>query len=148
MLKKGQQLLDEHHVMRYVPWTKLRKDGDDNVVGFLPAAFELREVEDHLSVNWLEYYSGDHQNQVTQCIKEFRSGFEVKRKSAFGVANAGKVKEISQGNGKPVRIVYSPSDHNPSHTSIQKLPRDEFSLLEALASDAFTERIMNMEISF
>lgn len=147
MLSKGQQLLDAHHVVRYVPWTKLRKDGDDNVLGFLPAAFELRATEESLSVNWLEYFTGDHQNQVTECVKEFRNGnFDVKKKSAFGVANVRKVKDIFQDSGKPVRIIYSPSPGNCSHSAIQKLPRDEFALFEALAADAFTEMVMNAQI--
>lgn len=147
MLNKGQQLLDTHHVMRYVPWAKLRRDGDDQVIGFLPGAFELREKEDHLSVNWLEHFPGDQEDQVTECVKEFRGKFGVKKKSAFGVAEVGKIRDICQRSGKAVRIVYSPSPGNRSHASIQKLPREEFSLLEALAADAFTEMIMNSEIA-
>jgi hypothetical protein len=146
MLNKGQQLLDVHHVMRYVPWAKLRRDGDDNVLGFLPSAFELRTTEESLSVNWLEYFSGDRQNQITGCVREFRNIFNVGKKSAFGVANVRKVKDIFQGSGKTVRIVYSPSPDNCSHASIQKLPRDEFALFEALAADAFTEIVMNTQI--
>lgn len=146
MLNKGQQLLDVHHVMRYVPWAKLRRDGDDNVLGFLPAAFELRATEESLSVNWLEYFPGDHQNQVTECVKEFRGSFRVTKKSAFGVANVRTVKDIFQGSGKAVRITYSPSPNNCSHASIQKLPRDEFAILEALAADAFTEIVMNAQV--
>ena len=147
MMNKGQQLLDGHHVMRYVPWAKLRRDGDDNVLGFLPVAFELRATEESLSVNWLEYFPGDHQNQVADCIKEFRnSNFGVKKKSAFGVANVQKVKDICQGSGKTIRIVYSPSPNNLCHVSIQKLPRDEFAIFEALAADAFTEIVMNAQV--
>ena len=146
MLNKGQQLLDVHHVMRYVSSTKLRRDGDDNILGFLPSAFELRATEDSLSVNWLEYFPGDHQNQVTESIREFRRRLSVKKKSAFGVANVRKVKDIFQGSGKAVRIVYAPSPDNCSHASIQKLPRDEFALFEALASDAFVEIVMNAQV--
>lgn len=146
MLGKGQQLHDDHQIMRYVPWSKLRKDGDDNVLGFLGSAFELRDTEEYLSVNWLEYYPGNHSDQIEQCIKEFRDAFGVRRKSAFGVANVRKVKDLAQSNGKAIRIVYTPSQTHPSHTSIQKLPRNELSLFEALAADAFTEMILNSEI--
>jgi len=52
-------LPDEDHVMRFVPWGRLRKDEDDNVLGFLGDAFKLKPNEDHLSVNWLEYFGGD-----------------------------------------------------------------------------------------
>lgn len=51
-------LPDEHHVMRYVPWGRLRRDGDDDsiVLGFLPQAFQLRPDEEYLSVTWVEFY--------------------------------------------------------------------------------------------
>jgi len=146
MLSKGQQLLDIHHVMRYVSWTKLRKDGEDNVLGFFPSAFELRPTEESLSVNWLEYFSGDHQNQVAESVREFRRGFDAKKKSAFGIANVRKVKDVFQGSGRAVRIVYSPSLDNLAHASIQKLPRDEFALFETLATDVFTEMVMNADV--
>jgi hypothetical protein len=35
MQAKITNLPDEDHVMRYVPWKKLRRDEDDNVLGFL-----------------------------------------------------------------------------------------------------------------
>jgi hypothetical protein len=56
---KGKNLPDEDHVVRYVPWGRLRRDEDENVLGFLPQAFQLRQEEDYLSVNWLQYYDGD-----------------------------------------------------------------------------------------
>lgn len=146
MLNKGQQLLDDHHVMRYVSWTKLRRDGDDNVLGFLPVAFELRVGEESLSVNWLEYFSGDRQIQISECVKMFRTSIDVKKKSAFGVAKVRKVKDVCQMNGKAIRIVYAPSPNNNAHASIQKIPRDEFAIFEALAADAFSEIIMNGQI--
>lgn len=149
MLKQGQQLLSDHHVMRFVPWSKLRRDGDDNVLGFLPVAFELRPTEEAISVNWLEYFPGDHQNQVTMCVGEFRDRgiLTIGKKSAFGVANVRKVRDICNNNGRAIRIVYSPTPKN-SHTLIQKLPRDEFALYETLAVEAFTEIIMNTQVPF
>ena len=147
-MKQGQQLLSDHHVMRFVPWSKLRRDGDDNVLGFLPVAFELRPTEEAISVNWLEYFPGDHQNQVTMCVGEFRDRgiLTIGKKSAFGVANVRKVRDICQGSGKAIRIVYSPSPNNCCHASIQKIPRDEFAIFEALAADAFTEIAMNAQV--
>ncbi len=147
MLNKGQKLLDVHHVMRYVPWAKLRRDGDNNVIGFLGAAFELRDGEEHLSVNWLEYFQGGHANQIEECVKEFRSNLDVKPKGAFGLACVKSVKDVCQGTGRPIRIIYSPSPNNLSHASIQKLPRNEFSLFESLANDAFNEIILNSQIT-
>ena len=147
MLSKGQQLSDEHHVMRYVPSSRLRRDGDDNVVGFFAAAFELRPEDDALSVNWVEYFSGDYPSQIELTVKSVRaSKLKVGKNSAFGVAVVGSVKQLAQKSGKSIRVVFSPSDGNPSHTSIQKLPREELVLFEALATEAFTELVRNSDV--
>ena len=53
MQARVRNLPDEHHVIRNVSWRRLRRDEDDNVLGFLPQAFQLRADEEYLSVNWL-----------------------------------------------------------------------------------------------
>ena len=147
MLNNGQQLSDEHHVMRYAPWSKLLKDVDGNAIGLLWAAFEFRPDEDNLSVSWLEYYPGNHSERIAKCVQGFREGsYKVTSKSAFGFANVKKLKEATAGTGKAIRIVFTPSASNPAHTSIQKLPRDEFALFELLAIDVFAEFVKNSDI--
>src|ERR1700731_389524 len=46
------------HVMRYAAYGRLRRDGDDNVLGLLPQAFLRKENEEYLSVTWVEYFPG------------------------------------------------------------------------------------------
>jgi hypothetical protein len=72
---KGKNLPDEDHVIRYVPWGRLRKDEDDNVLGFLPQAFQLRPEEDYLSVNWVEYHDGDRESQIRLSVWDMRDSF-------------------------------------------------------------------------
>jgi hypothetical protein len=135
--------------MRYVAWGRLRKDGDDNVVGFLPQAFQRREDEDYLSVNWLEFHDGDRETQLSLSVWAMRDSFErpLGAKSAFAIGNVGKVKEACQTAGSRVRIVHEPDEPiNPAHAGIRQLPRDDLSLLEALAADAFAERVHNADI--
>src|SRR4051812_27701464 len=59
-LAKVTTLDDEHHIMRFVPYAKCEKDADDNVIGFLPTAFEHRVqegiVEEYLSAAWVEFF--------------------------------------------------------------------------------------------
>jgi hypothetical protein len=143
---KGTNLPDEDHVVRYVPWGRLRKDEDDNVLGFLPQAFELRLEEPYLSVNWLEYHDGDRSTQLRLSIWAMRDSFNTGAKSAFAIANVAKVKETSQAAGRRVRVVHEPEVGNPGHSAIRQLQSDDLSLLEALASDAFTERVDNADI--
>jgi hypothetical protein len=146
MQARIRNLPDDHHVMRYAPWGKLRRDEDDNVLGFLGEAFKLRPDEDSLSVNWLEYFDGDHEAQIQASVKMFRRTITVGIKSAFGVGNVAKIKEVCRARGASVRIVYEPTDDNPSHSGIRRLPRDDEILLDSLAADAFAELIHNTTI--
>lgn len=148
MQAKITNLPDEDHVMRYVPWTRLRKDEDDNVLGFLGDAFKLKPNEDHLSVNWLEYFDGDRDMKIQASVRVFRNTMDIGGKSAFGIGNVSKIKEVCRANGANVRIVYEPRDDNKSHSGIRRLPRDDFTLLEALAADAFVELIHNAAVPF
>jgi hypothetical protein len=146
MIGKGANLPDEDHVMRYVPWTKLRRDEDENVIGFLPHAFELRPEEESLSVNWLEYFNGDRENRIRDSVKIFRNTRNVGKKSAFGIGNVGQIKATCGANGALVRIVYEPEPNNQAHSAIRRLPRDDLGLLEALAADAFVELVRNVDV--
>lgn len=146
VLKKGKDLPNEHHVMRRVPWSKLRKDEDENVIGFLPQAFELRPDEPYLSVNWLEYFDGDHEQRIKEAVNAFRKKFTVGKKTVFGVAQVGKVKEICRANGTTVRLVYAPTTDHPSHVAIKNFPRDDLALLEAMATDAFVDSVRSADV--
>jgi hypothetical protein len=139
-------LPDKDHVMRYVPWGKLRRDEDDNVVGFLGEAFKLRPSEDYLSVNWLEYSGGDRQAKIQASVRTFRRTLNVGPKSAFGISNVDKIKEVCRARGHTVRITYEPTDDNLSHSGIRRIPRDDDILFDALATDAFAELIHNAAI--
>jgi hypothetical protein len=104
-MKALSNLPDDDHVMRYVPWGRLRRDGDDNVLGFLPQGFQRRETEESLSVNWIEYFSGDRHSQITASVRMFRQTITVGSKSAFGIGNVGKTKDVCRAHGAVVRIV-------------------------------------------
>jgi hypothetical protein len=79
-------------------------------------------------------------------VKTFRRTLNVGTKSAFGIGNVARIKEVCRARGASVRIVYEPEDDNPSHAGIRRLPRDDVILLDALAADAFLEMIHNAAI--
>jgi hypothetical protein len=145
---KGTNLPNEDHVMRYVPWGRLRRDGDDNVLGFLPQAFQRREDEDYLSVNWLEFHVAERDTEIRLSVWAVRDSFEkpLGAKSAFAIGNVSRIKETCQRAGSRVRIVHEPEPNNPGHSGIRRVPRDDLILLETLAMDVFTERVNNADI--
>ena len=147
MIKKGANLPDEHEVMRHVPWVRLRKDEHDNVIGFLPHAFQLKLDEESLSLNWLEYFSGSRENRIRNSVELFRNTRKIGQKHAFGIGNVGKIRKTCGANGARVRVVYEPVTDNQSHSVIRYLPPVDLSLLEALASDVFVELVRNTDVT-
>lgn len=152
MIKKFDNLPDEDKVIRNVPWKKLRRDEDENVIGLLPIAFELRPDkesstgwEESLSVNWAGYFV-DPETSVRDCIWAMRRARPPGGKSAFAIGKVGVIKQVCSARGSRVRVIYEPEQGNPSHAGIRRLPPNDLSLMDALAAEAFAEMVMNGDI--
>ena len=148
MIGKGSNLPETGEVMRYVSWNRLRKDENDNVIGVLPQAFEHRPDEDALSVTWIDYFGGDRPKNIIASVHQLRSVMCVGESAAFAIGKVGKIKSVCTASGaNAVRIVYSPSKANQAHSQIKRVPREDTTLREALAAEAFTELVKNSEIA-
>lgn len=145
-IHKGMKLPPTDHVARHVPWTRLRKDEDDNVLGLLPQAFQLRPDEPGLSVNWLEHYNGDHKARIQAVVTNLRANLDIRPKSAFGIGNVGALESRCKNNGTPVKIVYAPTSGIPSHALIKDMHQDDLALLSLIAEDVFKELVYNKDI--
>jgi hypothetical protein len=145
MSRKIKNLPDDDHVMRYVPWGRLRRDEDDNIIGILPEAFQLRQDEDSLSVGWVEFYANP-ETRVHQSVWALRNSRKAGAKSAFAIGNVGKIKATCAVHGSKVRVLHEPKEGEPAHSGIRRLPRDDLILLAALAEDVFAEMIRNSSI--
>jgi len=128
-------LPDDNKFVRYVPWTLVRKDDEDNVTGILPQAFALRSNEKGLSVSWLEHANEVPQYPYRNTIRNLANSLKIKKKDRIAVCSVGEVKETAANLGHPIRIVHCQSRNNPSHSEIRRLPRDELELLEIIASE-------------
>lgn len=144
--KKGFSLPDTDHVMRHVPSSRLRRDENDNIMGFLPQAFELRPGEKSLSVNWLEFFDGDHNVRIKKAIHDLRAAKNIGTKSAFGIGRVDNIKTTCGKSQATVKIVYAPTKDNYSHSEIRRIPRDNLFLPEALATEAFVDLVRNLDI--
>lgn len=140
---------DENHVVRYVPWARLREDEHDNVLGVLGAAFRLRDAETYLSATWAEFFSGAHDDCVASAIRTIRaSRIDVRPRSGFAIGNVRRVKETCLADQKKhkIRVVHEPESNNAAHTALRGWPRDNEPLLELLAEDAWAETILNRDV--
>ena len=126
----GVELPDTDHVSRYCKPTTVGRDG-------LPmaAAFELRAGEDHLSVNWLEYF-GAHVPEGA--VERVRNAFEAKgyrlgRNGRFAALNVGDAKTaVSETVGGPARIQHLPVDDDESHSGVFGYAADDLAVAVAI----------------
>jgi hypothetical protein len=132
--------------MRHVPFNRLLKDEDGNVIGFLAQAFEPRDGENNsLSVNWIEYFkAGGHKKNKRASIDKFRRTRNIGKLSAFALGEVQEILETCKKyDAEKVRIVHSPSKINKSHSRIIRIPPNDLNLLDALAAEAFRDLIPN-----
>jgi hypothetical protein len=144
---KNQKLQPDNHVVRYVPFGKLRKDEDDNPIGVLGAAFKRRDNETYLSTTWLEYFAGPKCDQITAAIRAVRaSRLGVTPKSGFAIGRVGAIAASCAERNHSIRILHEPEDDNKAHAAVRRMPRDDDELLELLAAESWCELILNAKI--
>jgi hypothetical protein len=144
------KLPPEHHIVRYVPWGKLRKDDTDpeKVIGLLGEAFKMRPTEDTLSTTWVEYFAGSRMDQIHGAIRAIRaSDLDVKTKSGFAVGNVGGVTSLANERDHSIRILHEREDDNKAHVAVRRWPRDDIELFELLAVAAWSELVLNSDPS-
>lgn len=145
---KGDNVPLGDHVARNVPWSKLLKDEDDNVLGFLGEAFKMRPAERTLSATWVEYFGGTWCQQVEQAVRATRaSSLDVKPKSAFAIGNVGAIKSACSEKSYKVRIVHEPTEDNDAHVAVRRMPHDDDDLFNLLALDAWSGLVKNLDIA-
>jgi hypothetical protein len=142
-------LPDDDHVVRYVPWARLRKDEDNNVIGVLSAAFRLRDGEEYLSATWSEFFGGDHQKSLGCAVRAIRaSDIDVRPQSGFAIGQVGPIKAacLADRNRHKIRIIHERADDNPAHAALRLWPRENESLLELLAETDWGETLLNKNV--
>jgi hypothetical protein len=140
-------LLPEDRVIRYVPWGKLLKDEDDNVLGTTGAAFQLREGEEYLSVTWCEYFEGEPDASMRCAVESIRaSDLVVKPKGGFAVAAVGAIDQFMKFARRRLRFVHEAVDDNPAHTAVRGWVVDDIDLLDRLAEDVWSRVHLKPEI--
>jgi hypothetical protein len=120
---------EEHHVSRYC---KPASVSDGLPLG---SAFTLRNKENCLSVNWLEYYGSDLDKAI-ECVRQAfqNKQYSLSHKGIFAVLRAGEVKSvILKRSSAPVFIKHQPSKHDPSHSGICGHPDSDPRVLLDLA---------------
>jgi hypothetical protein len=148
LTKNKRKIPDDDHVIRYVPWPRLRRNGNGEVIDVSGDAFRLREVDKgKLSVTWIECFDQSGGDQLVQAVRTMRaSSLVVKPKSGFAKGNISKIKAACLKYNSKIRVVHAPSRDNTAHASVLGLPEDNSELFELLASEAWSELVLNKDI--
>jgi hypothetical protein len=145
------KLPPEHHVVRNVPWARLRKDDSDpeKVVGVLGDAFKPRDADPGvLSSTWIEYFAGSREEKIENAIKAMRaSKLEIRAKSGFVVGEVQAVVSLANEKRYKIRVLHEPEDDNKAHVAMRRWPNEDMEFFELLAAEAWSELVMNSSIS-
>jgi len=119
---KGDSIPDKDHIARYCA----PKTIDDGKI--LASAFLLRENEDGLSVNWLEYLGcASRDLEIAEVRKAYSAKLSVGAKAKVAVLNAGEVREkieTESPDNRILDILHEPEEKDPSHSEIYNLKPD------------------------
>lgn len=137
---------DEHSLIRYIPWSKLRKDADDNVCGVLSVAFRLREGEEYLSATWLEHFGEQVPANLHLAVAAIRNSMNVGAKSGFALGIAKMIGDGSERCNCKIRIVHEPEDTNTGHTAVRRWPTDNQDLFDLMADEVWNTLHLNAAI--
>ena len=116
---------DEHHVSRYCSPITVDRNGRP-----MATAFALRNEEESLSVNWIEYFKGLSTEQAIDRIRDaFRKkNYQTRPNGRFALLKVYEVKTvISDLSPSPFKIEHLPEENDPSHSgSFGYTASDEF----------------------
>lgn len=132
-------LSEEDRIIRYVSWTKLRRDEDDNVLGPLPQAFTLRPNEEYLSTTWCEYFSGTEEEKLKCAVSALQnSSLQVKTSARYCVGIVKEIADCLQSFGKTARFIHEPKINNQAYAAVRGWSDDD-EILDVLASEIWSD---------
>ena len=126
---KGDQVPDSDHISHYCKGTSIEADGSIN-----GTAFQIREGEEYLSVNWLEFLKKTSRNEE---IAEVRNVLQTKLKlgsrSRIAVANVGSlVNHVWEK--RILNVKHEPElPDDPSHSGIFGYEIDDILIADMIA---------------
>ena len=124
-------LPDADHFSRYCKAIDVQ-DGEP-----LSTAFQLRGNEDHLSVNWLEYFGEVDQQEAVELVREtfLRKSYQLKVNGRFAVLNVGAAKQTIRDHTRlTLRIQNMPVSDDESHSGILGYKPEDLIVSVALAA--------------
>ncbi|MCY4001786.1 MAG: hypothetical protein OXF84_13395 [Bacteroidetes bacterium] len=131
---------DSHHISRYCKPSSIENGR------LLASAFELRENEGALSVNWIEHYEKNTISEGIDCIRQvfINRGFGLSHNGRFASLSVSDVKKvIAQHGTSDPQILRSPTPDglDPSHCEVHGYTHDDVLIMAKLAALVLRENL-------
>lgn len=122
----------EQHVVRIIKRAQflVSPDGSPDLIN--PYAFQMRDTESTLSLNWLDFFVDTKIGQ----LKSIRDTTTIKLRKSYGLATltVSDFLACCAASGDSVRILHEPDGTNRSHAAAHRYPREQLKLFNDLAA--------------
>ncbi len=127
---KGDPIPDQDHISRYCSAMHCTENGQ--VTG---TAFQLRQIEECLSVNWLEFFHlADRQEEIREVRKVLRLKLGAKAKIAvLNVGETIKYVRTQSPDARNLSMLHEPEEDDPSHSGIYGFQYDDHLIADLIA---------------
>ena len=127
---KGDPIPDQDHISRYCSAMHCTENGQ--VTG---TAFQLRQIEECLSVNWLEFFHlADRQEEIREVRKVLRLKHGAKAKIAvLNVGETIKYVRTQSPDARNLSMLHEPEEDDPSHSGIYGFQYDDHLIADLIA---------------
>lgn len=118
-------LQDADSVARFCSYQRQIRDENDQVIGVIPQFFELRPniSETYLSCEWIEFYKGEREEQLSAVVEAVRNRVKSKSKKAkVAILNVEKIKICGSERERKLRV--QQRKKTSSYSGIYGLPQD------------------------
>ena len=130
---KGDQVPDSDHIARYCGGSSVESDGTINRM-----AFRIRNGEEYLSVNWLEFLKKSSREEIAEVRNVLRKKLTLGSRARIAVANVGSlINHIREE--RILNVQHEPElPDDPSHSGIFGYGIDD-DLIELMIAEVFQE---------
>ncbi|MDY6932982.1 MAG: hypothetical protein SVZ03_02010 [Spirochaetota bacterium] len=127
---KGEKIPDQDHISRFCRPMQAPE-------GQIQAtAFMLREGEESLSVNWLEFLNcSSRENEITKIRTIYSETFAVGARAKIAILNVGEVRKKvlkESQDSRNLEVFHNPIINDPSHSGIYNLKQDNELIAELI----------------
>ena len=128
---KGDQVPDSDHIARYCGGSSVESDGTINRM-----AFRIRNGEEYLSVNWLEFLKKSSREEIAEVRNVLRKKLTLGSRARIAVANVGSlINHIREE--RILNVQHEPElPDDPSHSGIFGYGIDD-DLIEHMIAEVF-----------